>query len=218
MKMPLPRSLLTVEYPQGFGEDGRRLLAKCPEFQLYELYEEGGPTELVTRPAIERALWRAIFRIKGPHTGPWSEETNRRIDWAIAFKKMMRYQERGFTGSDVPLAQALAKAMAPEISKVLSSKEARGEADKVATMFRDAILALAREAGAIRDYRAKLKISTEALLIWEAQGTFMHTRKRPRKSYLRERLMALGLRPPKKKEAADWREWFARAGLDKLPE
>ena len=39
--MPMPKSLLDFKYPEGFDETGRRLLARCKEFALFELYEVG---------------------------------------------------------------------------------------------------------------------------------------------------------------------------------
>ena len=193
-------------------------MAKCPEFRLYELYQIGGPKELETNPDIECAMWKALFRIKGTHVGPWSEGTRRRVEWAIALKKMMRFKDRGYTGSDVPLASALARAFAPAIEKAISAPDINEEVDKVSKMFRDALLALARERGRLKDNRAKRGIAVEVILIWEAQAAFVQTRKRPRKCYLRERLEALGFSPAKKKARADWEQWFQRASLDELPE
>jgi len=217
-KATMPTLLTMSEYPPGFSKDGRRLLAKCPEFRLYENYRIGGPRELETKPEIESATWRALFRIKGTHVGPWSEGTRRRVEWAIALKKMMRFKDRGYTGSDAPLASALARAFAPAIEKAISAPDLNEEIDKVSTMFRDAMLALARERGRIKDNRAKRGIAVEVVLIWEAKDAFVQTRKRPRKSYLRKRLESLGFSPSKKKARADWDQWFQRASLDKLPE
>ena len=213
-----PKSLLMVEYPPGFDSGGRRVLAECPEFRVVELYKVGGETELETAPEIERAYWRAIFRIKGSHVGPWSDETNRRIDWAIALKKMMRFKERGYTGSDVPLARALSETLGPAIKNVLESQDIEGGADGVSKMFRDAVLALAREDGKIKDGRAKLSIPSVAILIIEAQGIFQHLHARPTKSFLRERLEMIGYGIKGKDASARWRERFEQACLDKLPE
>ncbi len=221
IKKPLPQtaSLLSgIKYPPGFDKNGRRVLAKCPEFRLVELYKVGGETVLETAPDIERAYWRSIFRIKGPHTGPWSDETNRRIEWAIALKKMMRFKERGYTGSDVPLARALSENLGPAIENALSSQDVKAAANKVASMFRDAVLAQAREANMLKDYRAKCRVPAVAVLIWEAQGSFQYYRKRPKKSYLRERLEMIGYGIKGKDSSADWRDRFERASLDRLPD
>ena len=56
-------SLLANLWPPGFEDGGRRVLAKCDEMTLYELYEPGGEQEVVLAPEIERILWRHLFRI-----------------------------------------------------------------------------------------------------------------------------------------------------------
>ena len=43
-------SLINFEYAPGFDKNGRHLLAKCPEFRLFELYKPGGE-QVVAEPA-----------------------------------------------------------------------------------------------------------------------------------------------------------------------
>ena len=56
-------SLIADPWPPGFEDGGRRVLAKCDEMTLYELYRPGGEQEVVLAPEIERILWRHLFRI-----------------------------------------------------------------------------------------------------------------------------------------------------------
>jgi hypothetical protein len=60
------QSLLDFEWPPGFDEYGRHLLDECAEFKLYELYRLGGELEVEYAPAVERALFRSLFRITEP--------------------------------------------------------------------------------------------------------------------------------------------------------
>lgn len=209
VKMPL--SLLAVEYPEGFDETGRRLLARCPEFKLYELYKIGGPTELITAPKIERAMLRSMLRINNSFE---KGDTDERIDMAVAFLKIWRFKKRGFKGSEVPLAREVGEVLGSAMSKVLRSKDCANEADIVGKKFRDAVLAVARYEGKIPDKRSKKKIGAVAVLICEAQGQFQHQRTRPRKSHLIERLVAIGYQADKK----EWEDIFFFAGLDRLPD
>ncbi len=131
---------------------------------------------------------------------------------------MMQFKKRGYTGSDVPLAKALSETLGPAIEKALSSQDVNAEVAKVARMFRDAVLAQAREANMLKDQRAKKHaVPVVAVLIWEAQGSFQHYRKRPKKSYLQERLEMIGYGIKKKASSADWRDLFEQASLDRLP-
>jgi hypothetical protein len=209
VKMPL--SLLAVEYPEGFDETGRRLLARCPEFKLYEHYKIDGPTELITAPKIERAMLRSLLRINNSFE---KGDTDERIDLAVAFLKIWRFKKRGFKGSAVPLAREVGEVLGSAMSKVLHSKDCANEADIVGKKFRDAVLAVARYEGKIPDKRSKKKVGAVAVLICEAQGQFQHQRTRPRKSHLIGRLEAIGYQADRK----EWEDIFFFAGLDQLPD
>ena len=215
MSMPMPQSLLDFKYPEGFDETGRRLLARCPEFALYELYKVGGPTELVTASKIEMAMLQSMFRINNPFGGANKDE---RIDLAVALLKIWRFKKRGFESCEVPLAQEVGKVLGSAMSKVLRSSNCANEADKIGKKFRDAVLAVARCAGKIPDKRSKKKAGAIAVLIWEAQGQFQHKRIRPKKSHLIERLEAIGYGIKGKDAKKRWEIRFISAGLDRLPD
>lgn len=210
----MPLSLLTIKYPDGFDETGRRLLARSPEFALYELYKVGGPTELVTAPKIERAMLRSMLRINNSFE---KGNTDERIDLAVAFLKIWRFKKRGFLGCEVPLAQEVGKVVASAMSKVLK-KDAANQADIFGKKIRDAVLAVARWEGKILDKRSKKKVGAVAVLICEAQGQFQHLRTRPKKSHLIKRLEAIGYEIKGNDAQKKWDERFISAGLDRLPD
>ena len=215
----LPKSLLSpLDYPPGFDKDGRHLLKRCQEFALYELYEPGGGQVLETAPEIERALWRGLFRINDS----WERKRrDERIAWAVALKKLNSFTvhcyQRGDSGA-VPVARELAATIGAAIGKVLSSKDPETAAQRCGVMLRDAVRAVVRDAGCMQDKRTNKLIPAVAVLIWEAQGMFQHTKKRPRKSQLRQRMGAIGYGFSGPTAAARWRELFLRAGLANLPE
>lgn len=214
MSMPMPKSLLDFKYPEGFDESGRRLLARCPEFALYELYEIGGPTELITAPKIERAMLRSLLRINNSCE---KGDTEERIDWAVAFLKIWRFKKRGYKSSEVPLARVVGDVLGSAMSKVLRSSDCANEADIVGKKFRDAVLAVARYEGKIPDKRSKKKVAAVAVLILEAQGQFKQLRTRPKKSHLIKRLEAIGYGISGKDVKEKWNDRFIFAGLDRLP-
>lgn len=212
-------SLLVVSRPPGFDKHGRHLLAKCPEFKLYELYKPGGEQEIETAPEIEHALWRALFRINDS----WETETrDERIAWVVAVKKLhnftvRRYKQGDYTGA-VPVACELAATLGMRIEAALASKDdPKITARRCGDMFRDTVSALLREANRSPDGRTDKLIPAVVVLIWEAQGMFQYMRKRPRKSELRKRLTAIGYGFSGPTATARWRELFRRAGLNKLP-
>jgi hypothetical protein len=211
MSIPMPKSLLDIKYPEGFDESGRRLLARCPEFALYELYKVGGPTELVTALPIERAMLRSLLRINNSCE---KGDTEERIDWAVAFLKIWRFKKRGYKGSEVPLAQVVGDVLGSAMSKVLRSSDCANEADIVGKKFRDAVLAVARYEGKIPDKRSPKKVGAVAILITEAQCQFEFLRTRPKKSHLIQRLDQIGYQADKK----EWADRFIFAGLDRLPD
>jgi len=212
--IPLAKSLLDFKYPEGFTERGRRLLARCPEFALYELYKVGGPTELVTAPPIERAMLRSLLRINNSKN---NADTDERIDLAVAFLKIWRFKKRGYKGSEVPLAREVGVALGSSMSKVLRSSDCTNVADIIGKKFRDAVLAVARYVGKIPDKRSEKKVGAVAVLIWEAQGQFQQLRARPKKSHLIKRLEAIGYGISGKDVKEKWNDRFIFAGLDRLP-
>jgi hypothetical protein len=213
------KTLLSIEYPPGFNSQGRKVLAECPEFRIVELYREGGERVFEFAPEVEKALWKSLFRIKGTSSGPWGEGAAFRIEMAIALKKMIRFKNRNYQGGDAILARELTMALCPLVEAALRSENPEGEAEKAGKSFRDAVLALSRDAGiAKRDGRAKMGIPAEAVLIWEAQGAFQHHLVPPKKSYLRKRLERIGYSISGKDAKKRWDDRFERAALSGLPE
>ena len=210
-------SLLTISYPPGFDDDGRRVLAECPEFKLIEMFKEGGQQILETSPEIEEAEWAAVFRIKGLANGDWGEPARQRIRFAIAIQRLIQFKKMGGMDGCLAVARRFADALVPEIERVYSSKSPATIAESIGGKIKDAILANLRNDGLIKDNRTT-HVPAVAVLIWEAKGQFMHTRRRPQKSDLRKRLEMIGCGIKGKDAAARWRERFMKAALGNLPE
>ena len=210
---------LLGNWPPGFENGGKRILAECPEFKLWELYHEGGPTELETDARIQRAERKALFRIKGALDGSWGkEEEIFRVNRAMALFYLVRFKELGFEKGALPIAKRMAESFVPLIEEALNSDDPQCAAENAGKSFRDAVLALARQAGKIKDGRARFSVKAEAVLIWVAQGQFEYRRERPTKSMLKERLELIGYGIKGKDSAKRWEVRFENAGLENLPD
>ena len=205
-----PRSLLADPFPPGFENGGKRLLAECPEFKLWELYREGGPQELETSDRIQRAERKALFRIKGSLDSKL-DDTNARLDRAMALHVLVRFKQLGCWEGGLPAAARMAESFVPLIEDLLNSDDPEKAAEKAGASFRDAVLALARQAFKISDGR-----STHVQE--EAKGQFQYRRERPTKSLLKERLGFIGYAIKGKDSAKRWEERFEKAGLESLPD
>jgi len=231
--VPLPRSLLAdAGFPEGFDEEGKQLLAttKKKEFTLYSLAPSiGGGTLVVRSTKVEVAYWKAIFRIKGSVSDVWAgKEVKQRVAWAKAVSNLVRFTQRQYEGGQVPLARSIGETFGREILKGLrSAKSGKSTpediANRITSMFGDAVLAQLRAAGTLRDRRLKTVVHPIVVLISEAEGYFAYRRETPTKSYLRRRMDQIGcgfIRDGKKSKsyAADWQERFKAAALETLPE
>lgn len=223
----LPRSLLSdCDYPEGFDSDGKRLLATTPKKEL-TLYEQapslGGRTFVVCSDKVERAYWKAIYRIKGTLLGDWGVESRERVRWAQAINHLLRFTRRKDGRGSLQLAERFRDTVGKKLVQCLKSKNPSACANIIATMMQDAVLANLRAEDLVRDRRLKTKMHPVAVLIIEAESYFCYHRKTPRKSVLREKLDQIGCgisRPGKKSKdyAGKWRERFCAAGLQGLPE
>ena len=83
-------SLINDPWPPGFEDEGRRVLAKCDEVTLYELYRPGGEQEVMLAPEIERTLLQHLFRINNTFDyGSFEfKDRDRRVALAMALKQL----------------------------------------------------------------------------------------------------------------------------------
>ena len=79
---------LLGNYAPGFENDGKRILAKCPEFKLWELYHEGGPQKLETDEGIHRAEQKALLRIREAKDESWTD-SGTRLDYSLALLTLL---------------------------------------------------------------------------------------------------------------------------------
>jgi hypothetical protein len=207
---------LLGNYPPGFENDGRRLLAECPEFKLWELYHEGGPQKLETDEGIQRAEQKALLGIRDPKNND-GDDPSIKINRALALHFLLRFKELGCWEGALPTAKRLAESFVPLIEEVLRAndeEEANEVAERAGKSLKTAILTLRRKV----KKKSSQKFPAAALLIRLAQGSFQYTQKRPRKSELQNEMERLGYPFNGKDSTGKWRALFQIVELDKLPE
>ena len=219
-------TLLAPNYPPGFEPDertrGRRLLAECPEFRLWEMDQPGGEQVLESSDAIDNALKKYSYGLNDA-TNP-----SERIALATALESLANVS-RAFPTQPMPLSvfyspeyhfdypgnaatcSKLAATLGMEILEVLRSNDPDQRAEECVGKFRNAINHL------IRHESGKAGQRPEYLLILHAQGHFRITRERPTKTYLMERLERLGITYSGRNQKSRWREKFSNSGLADLP-
>lgn len=214
------RTLLSdIKYPPGFDSDGRRCLARCPEFAVFELFAAGGKREIELSAPVERALLRAMFRVNS--TWLAEEETDRRIDFALTLRKLRRFgvwREEPLPAGSVPLARAVSRTIGEEVATALDAEDVKDAVEKAAARFKNALLAVAREEGRLPDGRSKHPFPRVAELIWSAKAYFFYSLIRPKKSELRQQMEKRGLGYAGRDSNAKWREAFHAAALQDLPD
>ncbi|RYZ68645.1 MAG: hypothetical protein EOP09_09235 [Proteobacteria bacterium] len=229
---PTARGYLSPTPPEPGFETGRRLLAECPEFTLYELHRRGGRKEIVRSEAVERAYWKATFRISDREVGSLGSE-DQRIEWAAAVLKLAEYSNyhpleslRRISGFASPLEGAVdaASALASTIGQNLKSLHEIDDIDKIhevledcSARFKGAIRAYAASTWMLPDKRAKTRSSREEALITHAEMIFLHSHTRPTKSEIRKIVESLGISFSGKNAEAHWADSFNKAALGDLP-
>ena len=104
--------------------------------------------------------------------------------------------------------------------EVMQAPDVECGIDSCAAMFRAALRSVAVANGALRDKHSqrKRKPKAEVVAILEGERIFRETGERPSKSGIRAAMENLGIVFSKKHARAKWRELFARAGLQNLPD
>lgn len=196
---PAFRGVLDHEWPEGFDERGRRLLAECPEFRLYELFREGGEEHLERSESLEMALKKASLSMND------ADGTEKRIAWAEALQCLAGMSLGTYHGG-LPLLNRLVETIGKDVAEMLMDDKATPE--KVSAAFKAALTAVHRR-----------KITIELLLILHAEGYFKAFRKRPTKTELIRKMEGLGFIYRGKNARADtWPGKFILAGLGDLPD
>ena len=210
-------SLIADHWPPGFEDGGRRVLAKCDEMTLYELYRPGGEQEVVLAPEIERILWRHLFRINDS----WeTKDRDRRVSLAMALYRLHHFtvhrHRKGEMIGSVQAAQALAESLGEEIDRVINSDDIETTARKFGSLVAERVKALAREQGRLPDLRTnKDRIPAPAMLILEAREEFMVHVGKPPREVLIYWMEWRGYLPPKSDRAGYWSDIFRKVGLSR---
>ncbi len=219
---PSSGSLLTDLWPPGFEDGGRRVLAKCEEMTLYELYRPGGEQEVVLAPEIERILWRHLFRINDTYDAEgWErKDRDRRFSLAMAMKRLhqftMQRHRKGETSGAIQVAQALAGSFGEEIEGVLNSDDVETASRRLGDKVRVAVKALARAEGKLPDRRTNKTLPAPAALILVAKALFADLRRIPPTETLLLAMEERGYRQSGNDPDEKWKELFQRAGSDPM--
>jgi hypothetical protein len=218
--MKVPTSLLHSEWPPGFDEHGRHLLAECAEFKLYELYRAGGDTELEYAAPVEQALFRSLFRITDPDEPNTTISTvEERIETSKALLSLLRCAQRDNEADPFsPGGAAVGTRAARTIGKLLQRNIEGGSLEDVANVLKTCVRGVFAHEGRLPDKRSRKNTPIEAVLISHAAGYFRFFRKRPSKRELIKRLEAIGYGYRGNDRASKWRAAFDRAGLSELPD
>ncbi len=185
---PAFRGVLDSDWPEGFDDRGRRLLAECPEFRLYELYRQGGEKYLERSESLGKAL------MKASHSMNDADGTEKRIAWAEALDCLARLSLGGSWGR-LTLLDRLVETIGKEVAEMLMDDKATPE--KATAAFKAALTALQRK-----------KITTELLLIISAELHFKESRKRPTKTELIRNMEGRGFIYRGKNARATWSDKF----------
>jgi hypothetical protein len=191
------RSLLDHEWPLGFEKNGRRLLAECKQFHLYELYHEGGPRIIECSERIEKIRQRLFFTTND------AEGSEKRIAWSEALLRLT-HMSQGKQGGDIPLAKRLADTIGKEISDMLLDEKT---VEECTATFKTALLAIQRN-----------NLKPEYLLLLHAEGYFMGHGKLPTKTLLIQMVEKCGYNYTGKNKRSDWLKRLTLVELDDLPE
>jgi hypothetical protein len=232
------KSLLSIEYPPGFEDGGRRILAECPEFKLWELHHEGGPQQIETAPHLEAAQWRHFFRINDDGHISTTKQRDR-MALALALCRLRDYTNTGdFQGaafgdpSPLPIdlcitgqgGAAVAARLAHTIGRKLADiaeatpNDAQILADDLKASFDNALRAFLVSNGKTPDRRRKGWKPLTPHLIQSALLIFREKRRSPSKSEIRDELEKSELKFTGKDVAGKWRDAFNKAGLSDLPD
>ncbi len=232
----LKGTLLEYTRYKGFDEESKRLIAECPEFKLYELYEPGGLTLVVRSESVDKAYHKAIFRIIDRKEASTTSE-NDRIAWAKALQSLADYTrsspkfsapayansgpldlKESFQGNgSMAVARRLAFTIGQDLIAMLDSKDIKDSIEDCAAAFKNALRAYACANSLLDDARSIWKVSSEYLIIVHAEIEFQRTRQSPTKANIRLMLENLGIKMSGKDPKGKWQDAFIRAGLEKLP-
>lgn len=232
-----PRSLLKIDYPEGFENGGRRRIEVCPEFSLLE--SETGAIEVESSRDIETHFWDEIFRLFERDGDTASTSKEERRAWALALVRL-----RDFTLSDdvfsdpiygqaspIPFDRAargrggccLAGRMAHTIGLKLAEISKLSDWDRIEMAYLDCA---AQFKNAMRAFAVAKKIrlhgtdSKRLLAILHAERWVARNRTRPDKQSLRSEIEELGaeFRFKGNDGKGKWRGVFVSCGLGDLPE
>ena len=200
-----PQGFLAQARPAGF-ESGKRLIAECPEFRLWELYRPGGPEVLERSPLVEEAFQKARFGIykAGNHV--------RRIELALALECLARMARRLEQGDDIEGCRQVCEVLARTLGREIADVADGCKTSDPLNLIKSSLAAVSQE-------RPTEEMPTEFLLISAASFLFAASRIRPTQAALKEALKAaFGREYLGKNSAKTWAEKFSLAGLEALPE
>ena len=206
---------MVFAWPPGFDDDGRRVIKDVGEFKLVEMWFPAGPQIVEYSSEIRAALDQARFFISDAREITTPDD---RVMLAGALYGLYLEAREGF--SNPRLASKLRETLGKAMVKAMHSPDAECGIDRCAATVRAALRSVAVASGALRDKHSqrKRKPKPEVVAILEGKRIFRETGERPSKSEIRAAMENLGIVFSKKHARAKWREVFARAGLQNLPD
>ena len=149
------------------------LLPNAMSSNFYELYRTGGELEVDYAPAVEKALFRSLFRMTDPDepgvTISFVEE--RIIETAKAFLSILRCAQRDNEVDPFARGSATVGARAVRtIGKLLQKNLETGSVDDVANVLKTCVRAVFAHEGKLPDKRSTKNTPIEAVLIYEAHA------------------------------------------------
>lgn len=163
---------------------------------------------------------------------------DQQIAWGLAFMKLRDFtasnahhlppansSEEPFSDSDlanisgsVQVAVRLATTIGWALQRLIEEPESERAVDALVKNLRNAVGNYTAGTWIRGDGRSGMRTAVEAALIDHARITFMHERRRPHKTELRESVESIGYKKFGKNAKANWVDAFNRAGLADLPD
>lgn len=187
--------------------DGRRLIAQCPEFSLYEMYKPDGPLRTEYSRPVRAALSRALFGIND------ADGREGRLELASALERLAAYARNTDCGVFSEGCAVVGRELGLTLGKMLAAAFDAPDHDRRINQCVVAFKGALRAIGTGR-FTSKPRL---AFLIWHAETIFRSTGLRPTKLQLRTTLENCGIRYHRSDARAKWRELFEKAGLANLP-
>lgn len=228
---PPPHGFLGRPAVPGY-ESGRRLIAECDEFKLFEHHKPGGPRSVERSPQVEAAYLKAVFRKNDDREKTNSTKLELRLSWAAALRDLASFTdfnapalfESPPTAANIccvegskHVAVSLARTIGARLISLSKESDIEQAIEDCLPIFKAALLGYAREQSLIVDKKQQFRFSVDEAILMNAEALFYRTGERPRKSDVRDVLESIGYKYSPRNANTNWRKAFERVALGGLP-